>query len=162
MSPAQNDGQHDRSTWVSRRDRDRILEAMHALETAVGSAASRGNDGWKVDVDGALAQLAAAFAEQRASYDDPTSLMAQIAQDDPRLRTFVRQLHHRWDELSATTSALREQLTHDESLDAWTIADVRDQTRWLMTTLHHHRAREADLVFDALTIDLADPRPNAG
>jgi hypothetical protein len=94
--------QHDRSTRESRRDRDRILEAMHDLETAVGSAASRRNDGWKMAVDAALARLEVAFAEQRASYDDPASLMLQIAQDDPRLRTFVRQLHHRWDELTAT------------------------------------------------------------
>jgi hypothetical protein len=149
--------QRARSSLECQGDRDRILEAMHALEKAVGSG-SRKNDGWKLTVDAALAQLEAAFAEQQASYHDPTSLMAQIAQDDRRLRTFVRQLHHRWDELAATARTLREQLAHDEPLDAWTVADVRDHIRWLMTALHHHRAREADLVYDALEIDLAAPR----
>jgi hypothetical protein len=146
---------HTRSSAESQTDRDRTLEAMHALETAVGGAASRQDDGWKVAVDAAFEQLATAFAEQRASYHDATSLLAQIAQDDPRLRTFVRQLHHRFDELSGAAATLREQLARARSLDAWTIADVRDQTRWLMTALHHHRAREADLVFDALGIDLS-------
>jgi hypothetical protein len=146
--------QHDLPARESRRDRDRILEAMHALETAVGSAASRTNDGWKLAVDAALAQLEAAFAEQWRSYQDPVSLMAQIAQDDPRLRTLVRQLHHRWHELATAASALRTRLAREVSLDAWTIADLRDETRRLMNTIHHHRAREADLVFDALAIDL--------
>jgi hypothetical protein len=150
--------QHARSSAESQSDRDRTLDAMHALETAVGRAASRQADGWKLGVDAALEQLEGALAEQRASYHDPTSLMAQIAQDDPRLRTFVRQLHHRFDELSGAARALREQLARERSLDAWTIADVRDHTRWLMTALHHHRAREADLVFDALEIDLGTHR----
>jgi hypothetical protein len=149
---------HARSSAESQTDRDRTLEAMHALETAVGRAASRRDDGWKVTVDAALAQLVMAFADQRASYRDPASLMAQIAQDDPRLRTFVRQLHHRFDELADAASTQREQLARARSLDAWTIADLRDQTRWLMTALHHHRAREADLVFDALGIDLSERR----
>jgi hypothetical protein len=149
---------HARSSAESQTDRDRTLEAMHALETAVGGAASRRDDGWTVAVDAALAQLATAFAEQRAGYQDPTSLMAQLAQDDPRLRTFVRQLHHRFDELSGVAATLREQLGRAQPLDAWTIADLRDQTRWLMTALHHHRAREADLVFDALGMDLSEHR----
>jgi hypothetical protein len=140
----------------SYRDRDRTLEAMHTLETAVGRAASLkdADDRWKVSVSSALKQLELALADQFSSYDAPTSLMSEIARDDPRLRTFVRQLHHRWHDLAQTATTLRAQLDREQSADAWTIADMREQTRWLMNALHHHRAREADLVFDALEIDL--------
>ena len=62
-------------------------------------------------------------------------------------------------ELAATARSLREQLNREDMLDAWIIADVRDHTRWLMNALHHHRAREADLVFDVLEIDLTEPAP---
>ena len=62
------------------------------------------NDGWKAAVDAALAQLEAAFTEQATSYRDSASLMGQIAQDNPRLRTFIRQLHHRWHELAAAAT----------------------------------------------------------
>jgi hypothetical protein len=157
----QDPNQERRPSDESRRDRDRTLEGMHALEAAVGSAAARASDGWKLAVDAALAQLELAFAEQRASYRNASSLMAQIGQDEPRLRTFVRQLNHRWTELEVTVRALREQLNRERSLDAWTVADMREQTRWLMSALHHHRAREADLVFDALGVDLASERSHS-
>jgi hypothetical protein len=35
------------------------------------------------------------------------------------------------------------------------IDDVREQVRWLSAALHHHRAREADLIFEGLGLDIA-------
>jgi DNA repair ATPase RecN len=78
--------------------------------------------------------------------------MAEIANDDPRLRTWVRQLRHRWRELEATAQALRQTL--ESSADPHAIYEVRERVRWLMGAVRHHREREADLVFDALQIDL--------
>jgi hypothetical protein len=140
------------SSAVARGDRDRTLEAMHALELAAGNAASGGFDAWTRSVRMALEHLESAFAEQRASYEDPIGLMTEIAQDDPRLRTWVRQLRHRWVELEATTRALRETL--ESSSDTQAISEVRERVRWLMGAIRHHREREADLVFDALGLDL--------
>jgi DNA repair ATPase RecN len=78
--------------------------------------------------------------------------MAEIAQDDPRLRTWVRQLRHRWLELEAMARSLRSTL--ESSADPQAISEVRERVRWLMGAIRHHREREADLVFDALEIDL--------
>jgi hypothetical protein len=140
---------------ASRGDRDRALEAMRSLEDAAGQAGPGRDQAWRETVTAALGVLQSALAEQKASYDGPSSLMAQIAQDDPRLRTWVRQLHHRWNDLATTTQTLTETLQAGGIDDASAITDIREQLRWLMTALHHHRAREADLIFEGLGIDIA-------
>jgi hypothetical protein len=137
------------------RDRDRTLEAMHALESAAGRPAGADEATWTRSIGAALEQLESALAEQRAGYEDPIGLMAGIAQDDPRLRTWVRQLRHRWAELEASARALRDTL--ESSSDAQGPYEVRERVRWLMGAIRHHREREADLVFDALEIDLEQP-----
>ena len=50
----------------SQGDRDRSLEAMHALEAAVGRPGSGAVGPWKESVVRALDDLLAALAEQRA------------------------------------------------------------------------------------------------
>ena len=144
-----------RASAVSQGDRDRTLEALHALEAAVGRPASSRSETWADAVRSSLEHLESAFGEQRASYDDPSGLMAEIAHDDPRLRTWVRQLRRRWAELETTTRTLRESL--GESADPQAPYDVRERVRWLSSAIRHHREREADLVFDALEIDLGAP-----
>jgi hypothetical protein len=140
---------------VSRGDRARSLDAMQLLDSMVGRAAPGRDRAWQADVVGALRQLESALRQQQESYEDPTSLLAEIAHQHPRLRTWVRQLHRQWSELSRATESLREQLEQPDDL-AWNYADVREHLRGLLTTMHHHRAREADLVFEALSTDLGD------
>jgi hypothetical protein len=140
---------------TSRGDRDRAMEAMRTLEAAAGQAGPGRDQAWRQAVIAGLGLLLDALTEQQASYQDPTSLMAQIAQDEPRLRTWVRQLQHRWGELAATTRTLIEGLQAAETEDTPSVADVREQLRWLINAIHHHRAREADLIFDALGTDIA-------
>jgi DNA repair ATPase RecN len=142
-----------RASAISQVERDRMLEAIHALEDATGRPALAHSDVWTRAVRMALDRLESAFAEQRSSYEDPMGLMTEIANDDPRLRTLVRQLRHRWTELEATAQSLRQAL--DSSPDAYSIHEVRERVRWLMGSIRHHREREADLVFDALEVDLA-------
>jgi DNA repair ATPase RecN len=141
-----------RASAVSQVDRDRMLEAMHALEEAAGRPASGPSAAWARSMQTALERLDAAFAEQRASYQDPIGLMAEIANAHPRLRTLVRQLRHRWVELEATARALRQAV--ESSPDPYSLSEVRERVRWLMGSVRHHREREADLVFEALEIDL--------
>lgn len=140
---------------VSRSDRARSLDAIHVLESMVGRAAPGRDRDWQADIVSALRQLVPALRAQQGSYEDPTSLLAEIAQDHPRLRTWVRQLHRQWSELASTAESLLDQLERPDE-EAWNYADVREQLRGLLTALHHHRAREADLVFDALSTDLGD------
>jgi hypothetical protein len=162
MNPP-SDPLHDRSAEqqaaldVSRGDRDRALHAMHALEAASATAGPGRDKEWRDAIIAALDDLVEAIAEQQASYADPESLMAQLAQDDPRLRTWVRQLHHRWSGLEAATRDLAMDLRDADTAGSRSIDDVREQVRWLSAALQHHRAREADLIFDALGVNIAGP-----
>ncbi len=139
---------------VSRGDRDRALDAMHALEAAAGTAGPGREQDWRASVLAALDELAAAVTEQQETYAHPDSLMAQLAQGDPRLRTWVRQLHHRWSSLAETTHDLAEDLRQAPSAGSRSIDDIREQVRWISAALQHHRAREADLIFEALGAEI--------
>jgi hypothetical protein len=84
--------------------------------------------------------------------------MAQLAQDEPRMRTWVRQLHHRWRDRAASAQTLADEQQSSGVEETVSVADIREQSRWLVMALHHHRAREADLVYLALQIDITDAR----
>jgi hypothetical protein len=142
-----------RAVDVSRDDRQRSLDAMHLLEAMAGAASPGRELDWRGDVVEALRGLSAAIAEQDATYDDPASLLNEIALEHPRLRTWIRQLRRQWQELADSASALATRLAEADDA-AWNPAEVREQLRWLMSSLHHHRAREADVVFEALNVDL--------
>lgn len=127
---------------------------MHALEAAASAAGPGREQDWRVAVLAALEELAAAIAEQQETYSQPDSLMAQLAQGDPRLRTWVRQLHHRWESLAATTDDLAGDVREGHSAGSRSIDDIREQVRWISAALQHHRAREADLIFAALGAEI--------
>jgi len=152
-TPSELSTSQQRGVGVSQGDRTRSLDAMHLLETMIGRAAPGRDVDWQADIVDALRQLEPALRQQQASYEDPTSLLAEIGQEHPRLRTWVRQLHRQWSELAANAQSLREQLEQAEE-PAWDYADVRERLHALLKALHHHRAREADLVFEALSVDL--------
>jgi hypothetical protein len=145
-----------RAIAVSRGDRDRALDAMHALEAAVAMAGPGREQDWRRSVLAALEELTTAVAEQQDTYARRDSLMAHLAQDDPRLRTWVRQLHHRWSSLAATTQDLADDLRETQSTGSRSIDDIREQVRWISAALQHHRAREADLIFAALGVEIGD------
>ena len=147
---------HQRAIAASRDDRDRALDAMHALEAATAKAGPGRDQDWRRAVLAAVEELAEAIAEQEETYARRDSLMAQLADDDPRLRTWVRQLHHRWSSLAATTQDLAGDLREPHSAGSRSIDDVREQVRWISAALQHHRAREADLIFAALGVEIAD------
>jgi hypothetical protein len=142
-----------RSVETSRDDRQRSLAAMHDLEAMASSAAVGREAAWRTEVVRALHALSAAIAEQEQTYDDPTGLLAELALEHPRLRTWNRQLRRQWHDLAPAAEAFADELAEADDA-AWNAADTRERLRWLLTSLHHHRAREADLVFEALSVDL--------
>src|SRR5689334_9504560 len=148
------DADHGEALAQTRADRDRALDAIRALEDAAGRPGPGRDQAWRDSVLVALANLQAAIDDQRASYTTPTTLMTQLALDAPSLRPLVRQLHNRWNDLAATTTTLMEALQSADIEDPSTIADTREQVRWIIAALHHHRAREADLIFAALNVEV--------
>jgi hypothetical protein len=112
----------------------------HPPEAPAGGAAAGRDDAWKAGVIEALRRLQEALAERAASYDDPSSL---IAYDDPRLPAVMRQFRDRCADLDKSVEAFRERLGGESgSIGLARLVAVRDQARWLITTLHHDRAEK--------------------
>jgi hypothetical protein len=128
-------------------DRDRTLAAVHRLEEALGSAAGRRGQ-WRRDVLATLEVLAAASGEEERNATRPESLLSDIARNHPRLRHRVHGLRSQYRHVRDTVVTLQQELADpDADLD---VADVRRRSAWLLDALRHQRARESDLIYEAL------------
>ncbi len=153
FTPSQRAGLDERSA-----DQDRTLAAIHRLEAALGEAAPRRERQWRDGVIAALAVLDEATAQEYANAEEPDSLLSDIKRTQPRLRTRVRGVRTQYRQLRESIAAIRQELPEgDEPTD---FADIRQRLAWLLNALHHQRARESDLIYDAyyeaFNIDLED------
>ena len=90
---------------------------------------------------------------QTASDQDTSSLLTEIRRDDPRLGPRVDRLRAEQADLRIAITSLRDQLAPDAAIPVDT-ADIRDRLAALARRLRAQRARESDLVYEAVNIDL--------
>lgn len=141
----------------SRADRDRTLEALHALEQGLGGAAPGRELEWLQQVVPALESLAKALSQELTESNRADSLLSMISRDYPRrFGSRVRQLCEQSDDIYRQVMSLRTQLEEvdEDSID---FRDLRQRMAWLIRAIHHRRARETDLVFEAINLDLGKP-----
>ena len=139
---------------ATRLDRDRTLAAVHRLETALAMAA--GGADWSSEVVADLDALAAAMEEERSEFHRPDSLLSMIAEEHPRrFRSRIRNLAEQYDDVVRQVVSLRDQLAGSDDTDT-DVPDVRRRAGWLVQALHHCRARQTDLVYEALEMDLGE------
>jgi len=129
-------------------DRDRTLESLHELESALGAAAPGREAVWQRDVSDAIEVLDAAMAEEEQNANQPTSLLSDIARTQPRLRNRVRGVRVQYAQLRQRTAAIRAEVAaiEDADLDA---ADLRQRASDVIRALHLLRGRESDLIYEA-------------
>ena len=157
---------------------DRTLRAMHQLESALASVASRREGPWRREVLQALAVLESATTAEAENAERPDSLLADIARTQPRLRNRARAVRIAYRQLREAIAAIRRELgdpghgTDDdagsadvadvaggsEALDeegeaemvgVFDVADVRYRLAWILSGLRQQRARESDLIYEA-------------
>ncbi|MGB5657712.1 MAG: hypothetical protein WBN35_14000 [Acidimicrobiia bacterium] len=139
---------------ASRDDRDRTLGAIHRFQTALAMAA--GGETWASEVVADLEALESAMVVEREELNRPDALLAMIAAEHPRrFKTRVRNLREQYDDIARQVVSLRDQLAHTEEAlpDA---GDLRQRGTWITSALHHCRARQTDLVYEALAMDLGE------
>jgi hypothetical protein len=139
---------------TTREDRDSTLAAIHRLEAAAGMAAPGREREWLERVLTELRSLEQTVAGEGAESARPDSLLSMIARDYPRrFGSRVRQLREQHEDIARTISSLCDQL---ESLEGEPVdfVDVRQRLEWLVRVLRHGRARESDLVYEAIRLDL--------
>jgi hypothetical protein len=130
-----------------RADRDRTLDAIYQLESALAAAAPKRESAWRGDVLDALEILDQATADEERNAALPESLLADVARTQPRLRSRVRGLRAQYRQLRETIASIRQELQEPENHTD--VADLRQRLAWLLGALRHQRARESDLIYEA-------------
>jgi hypothetical protein len=86
----------------------------------------------------------------------PDALLALIASRHPRrFGPRIRSLREQYDDIIRQVASLRRQLENagEGDLDG---EDLRHRAGWIIRALHHCRGRQADLVYDALRLDIGE------
>jgi DNA repair ATPase RecN len=135
-------------------DRDRTLRAVHRLESAMAMAAQGST--WSSEVMKDLRALGVAMAEEQRELDRPDALLAMIAAENPRrFGSRVRNLREQYADITRQLESLRDQLS-DEHVTQLDPGDLRQRVGWIIRALHHCRARQTDLVYEAVSMDLGE------
>ena len=139
---------------ASRSDRDRTLDALRALEAALGAAAHGKEAEWLKPVTSTLLALDEAVVTERDESLRPDSLLSMIGRDYPRrFGSRVRQLRDLHDDIARQVQSLRAQVEQMDT-EAIDVGDLRQRIEWLIRAIYHRRVRESDLVYEAINLDL--------
>lgn len=137
-------------------DRDRTLSAIRDLEAALSRAAGGAN--WKVDIKSSLDVLRDAMTEEQREFDRPDSLLTMISAERPRrFGPRIRGIKEQYDDIARQLGSFRRELENSDAGVA-DIGDLRHRARWIVSALHNCRNRQADLVFEAVGLDLGGSR----
>jgi len=137
----------------NRTDRERSLHALQELELRAGSPAPGREAEWLSQVLRALDALETMLAAQHQNSADDASILSDIQRDQPRLHNRVVQLRRDYRDLHEAVGRLRTELEATPP-DEIRSADVRQRLDRVATELRYQRAREADLIYEAFSIDL--------
>lgn len=139
---------------VKRSGRDQTLTAIQHLETSLGRAS--GSEGWLAGVRSDVDALLAAMAGEQEHARRPDDLMAMIAAENPRrFSSRVDHLRAQYDDMMRHVESLWNQLdgVQPEQVD---VTDLRHRLGWVLQSIHQYRARQTDLVYEAIQLDLGD------
>ncbi len=145
-----------RSSEASRRGRTSAGDALAVLEDALAAPTPGRQLQWLKGVSAALDAFIARLDSQASSDLADDSLLAEIGRDHPRFQPHIERLHAEHRDLRSSATSLRSQIaatadTRDADVDT---ADIRDRLAAITRDYRRHRAHEADLVYEAVTVDL--------
>ncbi len=147
-------GGHEGPFADAQADRDRTLAAVRLLEAALARPA--GGEDWVARLRSSLEVLADAMAEEQAELERPDSLFAMITSERPRrFGPRVRGIRDQYTDISRQLESFRRELDGNE-LSLSEIGDLRHRAAWILRALHNCRDRQADLVYDAVGLDLGE------
>lgn len=146
----------DRDIAQSRADRHASSDALTVLETALTSAGPGREIDWLNSVAASLDAFIAAVDEQSATSRSGDGLLSQITTREPRLAWRIDRLEREFDDIKASARSLREQIQPEEGHPQVDVADIRNRVASLANRYRSQRAREADLVYEAIDVDLGE------
>jgi hypothetical protein len=149
-SPETNARHESEKLTNTRVDRARSLDALQDVERRAGAAGPGREDSWLDDLRASAFELEVALTVERS---DGNELFDDIERAEPRLHHRIVQLRNQYRDVADAVHNLCVTLEEFESQEL-DVADVRRTLDQLATELRYLRAREADLVYEAYSVDL--------
>jgi hypothetical protein len=140
----------------SRANRETSNDALEVLETAFAAPGPGRELDWIKRVGASLDTFIAAIEHQSATSRSEAGLLSQIAIREPRLGWRIDRLERELDDLKASARSLREQITPEQDNPRVDVPDIRNRLMALANRYRSHRARETDLVYEAIAVDLGE------
>ncbi len=140
-------------TALSRAKKHRLTlrDAMSNLELVIGRPA--GKNEWQREVELAVEELVVAFGDHVDEVEGNDGLLAQIADEAPRLATEIARLQTEHDALRRDLA--QTSTTVKGSVDSVGVETARRDAMALLERLMVHRQQGADLVYEAYNVDIA-------
>lgn len=134
--------------------RERLLDCMAALESAIAAPAPSREDVWGKGLLDQLDVLSSVFAEHVAEAEAPGAFLDRAVEEEPRLHSAGQRLRDDHPEIAAHIERLCDQV-RASSGDASAPTALRDEVMELLKKLARHRQRGADLLYEAYQVDIS-------
>lgn len=131
----------------------RLSFAMHRLESCLGHAAPGRLDAWCEEVLTSLDLFISAMRESQEGVVNHQGLIEDIKTNSPRFLHRIEELANQFRGLLEQSVSLQKEISQIKSSHT-DFADLRQRLGWLLTAVKHQQAKEVDLVFEALNIDI--------
>ena len=135
-----------------RRRRSELRESMTALESALAAAVGDDHGRWAVRVHVALVELSADLRLHVHATEGPRGLHQELVDTEPRTAGAVERLARDHVRMRAALDALL--LLLDGPYPVSDAEAIRSQAVALLGDLARHRQRGADVVYEALHVDV--------
>jgi hypothetical protein len=132
----------------------RLIFAIHRLEACLGQAAPGREDIWHDEVNRALDLLIAAMIESRECVCRGNGLIEEIKIEKPFLISRISNLRAEFDGLLNQAKAFQDQIKDSDQNQQIGFADMRQRMDWLLSGLKLHQAKESDLIYEAMNVDI--------
>jgi hypothetical protein len=130
-----------------------MMAAMRALEAALARPTPGREASWEIFVLQNLKTLEETMRCQVAELEGENNALAAIGRDQPRLLPQIHQLRKQYADLLQQISSLREQLSSEGAPQP---TEIRQRLAWLLTALKHFQAKETDLMYEAVHVDIGE------
>ena len=132
----------------------RLSFAMHRLESCLGHAAPGRLDAWCDEVLSAFDLFITAMRESQECVASKHGLVEDIKTRFPQLLHRVEELKNEFDGLLEQSISLQKEISKIKNTNHANFADLRQRLGWLLTAVKHQQAKEVDLVYEALNVDI--------
>ena len=132
----------------------RLVFAIHRLEACLGQAAPGREVDWLREVRHALDLLVAAMNESQEMVCRDDGLIEEIKHTTPRLLSRIEDLREEFEGLLTQARGLHEQLAKTDDRSDTSFSDLRQRMDWLVSAIRHHQAKEVDLIYEAINVDI--------